>query len=38
MECPFNPYPGMHGTGKGNDAVTSGFEGPWTTKQVKRAR
>jgi catalase-peroxidase len=32
MECPFNPYPGLHGTGKGNDAVTSGFEGPWTSK------
>lgn len=31
-ECPENPYPGLHGTGKGNDAVTSGFEGPWTSE------
>jgi catalase-peroxidase len=27
-ECPHNPYPGMYGTGKGKDAVTSGLEGP----------
>jgi catalase-peroxidase len=30
-ECPHNPYPGMHGTGRGKDAVTSGLEGPWTS-------
>jgi catalase-peroxidase len=38
QECPFNPYPGLHGSGKGDDAVTSGFEGPWTTKQVHYRR
>jgi len=30
-ECPQRPYPGLHGTGKGNDTVTSGLEGPWTS-------
>jgi catalase-peroxidase len=34
-ECPNNPYPGMHGTGKGKDAVTSGLEGPWTSNPTR---
>jgi catalase-peroxidase len=34
-ECPENPYPGMHGTGKGKDACASGLEGPWTANPTK---
>jgi len=30
-----DPYPGNCGTGRGNDAFTSGFEGPWTANPVQ---
>ena len=35
MEDPLNPWPGMCGTGRGEDTYTSGFELPFTTKPTQ---